>query len=243
VRRLLFAILIACCLAAVRPAPASAAELDLALVLAVDCSSSVNADEFALMMEGYAAAFRDEKVRAAIRTGPHHRIAVSLVQFSNTGWQRVAVDWQVLSDAESAEAFAKLLETTSRLVYGGATSLSGGIDYAGRLLARAALSAERRTIDVSGDGKNNQGRAVAAARDAAIAAGITINGLAIRNEEPDIEAYYADQVIGGDHAFVLTAHGYADFAAAIARKLLKEIEVPVASVDPPPKGIGAASFE
>jgi hypothetical protein len=242
VRRLLFAILIAC-FAAVRPGPAAAAELDLALVLAVDCSSSVNADEFALMMEGYAAAFRDEKVRAAIRTGPHRRIAVSLVQFSNTGWQRVAVDWQMLSDADSAEAFAKLLETTSRLVYGGATSLSGGIDYAARLLARAALSAERRTIDVSGDGKNNQGRAVAAARDAAIAAGITINGLAILNEEPDIEAYYADEMIGGDHAFVVTAHGYADFAAAIARKLLKEIEVPVASADPPTRRPSAASFE
>lgn len=227
-RRFLFAILLSC-LAALPAARAAAAELDLALVLAVDCSSSVNADEFALMMEGYAAAFRDAKVRAAIRTGPHRRIAVSLVQFSNTGWQRVAVDWAVLSGDDSAEAFAKLLETTSRLVYGGATSLSGGIDYSARLLARAALAAERRTIDVSGDGKNNQGRAVAAARDAAIAAGITVNGVAIVNEEPDIEAYYADQVIGGDHAFVITAQGYEDFAAAIARKLLKEIEVPVAS--------------
>lgn len=227
-RRILFAILLSC-LAAAPARLARAADVDLALVLAVDCSSSVTADEFALMMDGYAAAFRDAKVRAAIRTGPHRAIAVALVQFSNTGWQRVALDWDILSDADSAETFAKLLETTSRLVYGGATSLSGGIDYAARLLARAALAAERRTIDVSGDGRNNQGRAVAAARDAAVASGITINGLAILNEEPDIEAYYAESVIGGDHAFVMTARGYEDFAAAIARKLLKEIEVPVAS--------------
>ena len=227
-RRILLAIILSC-LAAAPVRPARAADLDLALVLAVDCSSSVTPDEFALMMDGYAAAFRDAKVRDAIRTGPHRAIAVALVQFSNTGWQRLAVDWEILSDEPSLETFAKLLETTSRLVYGGATSISGGIDYAARLLARAALGTERRTIDVSGDGKNNQGRSVAAARDAAVAGGITINGLAIVNEEPDIESYYADSVIGGDHAFVMTAQGYEDFAAAIARKLLKEIEVPVAS--------------
>ena len=213
---------------------APAAELDLDLVLAVDCSSSVTADEFALMMEGYAAAFRDARVREAIRTGPHKAIAVTLVQFSNTGWQRVALEWQVLKDDRSAEAFAQLLETTSRLVYGGATSISGGIDYAARLLARAPMSAERRTIDVSGDGRNNQGRAVTAARDAAVTADITVNGLAIVNDEPDIESYYRESVIGGEHAFVITAAGYEDFADAIRRKLQKEIEVPVAS---------AATFE
>ena len=230
-RRILFALFVWLLVAAPR---ADAAELDLALVLAVDCSSSVTGDEFALMMEGYAAAFRDARVRAAVRTGPHRAIAVTLVQFSNTGWQRVAAEWQILKDDRSMEAFAKLLETTSRLVYGGATSISGGIDYSARLLQRAPLAAERRTIDVSGDGRNNQGRAAPAAGDAAVAGGITINGLAIVNDEPDIADYYRDSVVGGDHAFVITAAGYEDFAAAIARKLQKEIEVPVAS---------AATFE
>lgn len=211
---------------------AAEAKLDLALVLAVDCSSSVTEDEFALMMDGYAAAFRDARVRAAIRTGPHRAIAVSLIEWSNTGWQRVAADWQVIGDSDSAESFAKELETTSRLVYGGATSISGGIDYAARLLDRAALASERRTIDVSGDGKNNEGRSVHAARDAAVARGITINGLAIVNDEPDIETYYRDAVIGGDHPFVMIANGYDDFAEAIVRKLQKEIEVPIASLAP-----------
>jgi hypothetical protein len=135
-----------------------------------------------------------------------------------------------VSDDDSAEALARELDTTSRLVYGGATSISGGIDYATRLLDRAVLAAERRTIDVSGDGKNNQGRAVTSARDAALARGITINGLAIINDEPDIEGYYRDNVIGGDHQFVMIANGYDDFAAAIVRKLQREIEVPVASL-------------
>jgi len=205
------------------------ARVDVNLVLAVDSSSSVDAEEFALQMEGIAHAFRDPELIAAIEAGTHHAIAVTLVEWSNATWQRENVGWTVIRDGASAQAFADQVENAPRLIYGGATSISGALRFALQRLAASAQPAERAVIDLSGDGSNNQGAPVAEARRAALAAGVTINGLTIINEEPDLEAYYRGEVIGGPGAFVLAAHDYEDFSQAILRKLLREIEaVPVA---------------
>jgi hypothetical protein len=235
VRRLVRTVLVAAgCYAAVAlcvasgPA-ASTDRVDLNLVLAVDSSSSVDGEEFALQMEGLAHAFRDPALIAAIEGGLHHTIAVCVIEWSSATWQRENIGWSVIHDAASARALADQLENAPRLLYGGATSISGGLRFALHELAGAIVPAERTVIDLSGDGASNQGEPVEDARQAVLAAGITINGLAVINEEPDLEQYYRTAVIGGPGAFALPARDYADFSQAILRKLLREIEaVPVA---------------
>jgi hypothetical protein len=228
-RRLLLALLVVAGFAG--PAGGAPERVDLKLVLAVDSSSSVDAEEFALQMEGIARAFRAPELVAAVEGGVHRAIAVTLVEWSNASWQRENVGWTVIRDAASAHAFAAEVETAPRLIYGGATSISGALRFALKQLAAGAMAADRAVIDVSGDGSHNQGAPVAEARRVALAAGVTINGLAIVNEEPDLEQYYRGEVIGGPGAFALAARDYEDFGRAILRKLLREIEaVPVASL-------------
>ena len=115
------------------------------------------------------------------------------------------------------------------------TSISGGIDYAKGVIARAPYEAPRRTIDVSGDGTNNSGRDVGLARDEALAKGVTINGLVILSDRPmawnpehtnppgGLAEYYRTNVIGGPGAFVLVAEDFNSFGQAIVKKLIAEI--------------------
>ena len=228
-RRLAVVLLLAASLAGAVPAQ----RVDLSLVLAIDSSSSVDSEEFALQMEGIAHAFRDPALIGAIETGVHQAIAVTLVEWSNAGWQRENIAWTVVRDGASARAFADLVEGAPRLIYGGATSISGALRFALKQFAQTPVAAERSVIDLSGDGSHNQGAPLAEARRAVLASGVTINGLAIINEEPDLEAYYRTEVIGGPGAFVMVARDYEDFARAILRKLLREIEaVPVAEWRP-----------
>jgi hypothetical protein len=203
---------------------AQAVAVDLALVLAVDGSSSVDDGEFRLQMQGYADAFRNPRVVQAATTGLQRRIAVTLVQWSNLHDQRQVVPWTVVGDAAGAMALADAIQAAPRAVPAGSTSISGAIDFSARLLRDAARhAATRRVIDVSGDGLNNMGRQPSAARDAAVAAGIAINGLAITTEVPALDIYYEDNVIGGPGAFALATDSFAKFPEAILKKLLREI--------------------
>ena len=133
------------------------------------------------------------------------------------------VDWMRVGDERTTEAFAAAVEQTPRQLFGGGTSISGAIDHAMTLFPKNPFRGGRRVIDVSGDGSNNRGRAVALARDEAVAAGVGINGLPILALEPDLDRYYQDFVIGGPGAFVMVAADYKDFVAAIRRKLLREL--------------------
>lgn len=205
------------------PAHGAAQQIDLELVLAVDSSSSVNYKEFDLQMRGLAEAFRHPAVRAAIASATPNGIVVSLVQWSGDGEQVQAVDWTEVRDAATADDLAQSIDATGRLVVGGATAIGSAISYATDLLRENAFQGTRRTIDVSGDGINNQGELAASARARAVAAGITVNGLAILNEQPDLGAYYLAGVVGGPRAFLLTADDYEDFARAIRLKLITEI--------------------
>lgn len=217
--------------------PAAAAplpEVDVALVLAVDSSSSVDRAEFALQMEGLTAAFRDPAVHAAIASGPRRAVAVTLLEWSDPHWQRVGIPWRILRSAEDAARLAEEIDTTPRLIDGGGTALGNALSVAVRLLQTAPVKAERKIIDISGDGAQNLGRALAPVRASALKAGITLNGLAIVNEEPDLEEYYRTVLIGGPDAFVLRAADYADFTEAIRQKLIRELTVPVARAPRPP---------
>src|SRR5262245_12871202 len=206
--------------------PASAqTSVDLQLVLAVDASGSVNQYRFDLQKQGYADAFRNARVLKAIRSGIAGAIAVTVVQWTGPDMQVQAVDWTIVGDRRSAEAFAAAVDDTPRQLFSGGTSISGAIDHAVKLLLATApnFPGARRTIDVSGDGANNRGRPAHLARDDAVRAGITINGLPILALEPGLDRYYFDNVIGGPGAFMVTAQTYEAFSDAVLKKLINEI--------------------
>jgi hypothetical protein len=210
-------------------APARAeTEVDLALVLAVDISYSMDPEEQALQREGFAQAFRSPLVHDAIRRGVLGRIAVTYMEWAGAADQKVVVPWSVLDDLESIMAFADKIASTP-LRRAQRTSLSGAIDFSVRLLDESGVDATRRVIDISGDGPNNQGRLVMPARDDAVARGITINGLPIMLRKPgyldipDLDVYFKECVIGGQGAFVLPIREREQFPQAIKTKILLEI--------------------
>jgi hypothetical protein len=206
----------------VAPAAAQPA-VDLALVLAVDASGSVDAFRFALQKRGYVAAFRHARVLEAIRSGPNQAIAATMVQWTGPALQVQVVGWTKIGAGETPGAFAAAIENAPRSLFGGGTSISSAIDYGSSLFRESPFRTIRRVIDVSGDGSNNRGRPANLARDEAVAAGIGINGLPILALEPDLDRYYYENVIGGPGAFVVAAQSYETFADAILKKLITEI--------------------
>jgi Protein of unknown function (DUF1194) len=209
--------------AGAQPAPPS--DVDLQLVLAVDTSGSVDQTRFDLQQDGYAAAFRDPQVLNAIRSGPAQAISVTMVQWTGPELQVQVVPWTRINDATSAAAFADAIIAAPRSLFGGGTSISGAIDYAMTLWRQSPYHGPRRVIDISGDGSNNRGRPASLARDDALRAGVSINGLPILALDPLLDRYYENNVIGGPRAFVIAAQSYATFAAAIRRKLIIEISM------------------
>ncbi len=206
------------------PAPPPAqTDVSVALVLAVDTSGSVSMGRFELQKQGYAAAFRNPQVLNAIRSLGTQSIAVTMFQWTGPLLHVVVADWALIKDAASANAFADSIAAAPRRLFGGGTSISGAIDYARVLLAQTPYRGVRRIVDISGDGSNNSGRPVTAARDEAVAAGVIINGLPILAVEPGLDRYYYDNVVGGPDAFMIPAANYDNFADAILKKLLNEI--------------------
>ena len=210
-------------------AQSAAAAVDMQLVLAVDASGSVNQERFELQKQGYVAAFRHRDVIAAILSGPAGAIAVTMMQWTGPSLQVHVVKWMRIADVASANAFADAIAAAPRQLFGGGTSISGAIDYGVARMGESPFKAERRVIDVSGDGSNNRGRPATFARDDAVRAGIGINGLPILALEPYLDRYYETNVIGGPGAFVIAAQSYETFADAIRKKLIVEI----AGVMPP----------
>jgi hypothetical protein len=211
-----------------RGAARAETEVDLALVIAVDISYSMDPDEQKLQREGFIGAFRSAEVQDAIAHGLTGRIAVTYMEWAGASDQRVVVPWTLIEDRDSALAFAGQLEKepTRRAAR---TSISGALDQGVRLLGASSVLASRRVIDVSGDGPNNQGRPVQAARADALAAGIIINGLPIMLKSagyfdiPDLDLYYRDCVIGGPGAFMVPARDREQFREAIRHKILMEV--------------------
>jgi hypothetical protein len=202
----------------------SAIAVDLALVLAVDCSSSVDEGDFRLQMDGIAAALRNPPLFDAIAAGRFKQIAVALLQWSSRKSQFVAIDWRVLKSQGDLEAVAREAERARRNWQPGGTGLAAAITFSIALLETLPLLATRRVIDVSGDGEDNDGGNAGEARDEALARGITINGLPILNGTQGLEAYYSAQVIGGADSFLMPTANLFSFRDAMTRKLLREVE-------------------
>jgi hypothetical protein len=210
--------------------PASAqTEVDLHLVLAVDVSGSVNPTRFELQKMGYVAAFQNRRLLSAIMSGRHQAIAVTMAQWSGPFLQAQVLPWTVIKDEASIKSVAAIVESAPRMMYGGGTSISGAIDYGVTLFPQSPFKGGRRVIDISGDGSNNRGRSVTAARDDAVKTDVTINGLPILAFEPFLDQYFKDYVIGGPGAFMIAAKSFETFAEAILMKMIVEI----AAVAPP----------
>jgi hypothetical protein len=220
-RRLFVTLLI--CLVGLCGSARAQQPVDVQLVLAIDSSSSVTMDEFYLQLEGYSAAFKHPDLLKAIQSGPQRAIAVCLFEWSGPHQKEINFAWRILSDEASVAAFAEELAVAPRLVIGGETAIGEAIDFAVKVFDSSPGTGGRRVIDISGDGVSNRGRDVSAARDDAVLAGITINGVAILNEEPGLDVYYKTFVVGGSGSFALAAHDYADFQDVIVKKLVREV--------------------
>ncbi len=208
------------------PGPkAQGGEVDLALILAIDCSFSVDRREFVLQMEGLGRAFMSDDVTSAIAQGKHKRIAVAVVQWSDDLNQMTVLPWTVIAGAGEAHAVGARLMAMPRQLAQGGTSISAALTFSQGLFS-AAPPAGRQVIDVSADGRNNSGPPVPPVRDALVAQGITINGLTILNEWPTLDTYFEANVAGGQDSFVVPAKDYEDYGEAILRKLLREITGP-----------------
>ncbi len=211
------------------PAAAETA-VDLELVLAVDTSRSIDGYEYSLQREGYAKALTHPEVIRAITSGLVRRIAVAYVEWSGQAEQATLVDWTAIDGPASAASFAKTLMGLPRR-YSDGTGLSAAIDFAAGQFDGNGFGGARRVIDVSGDGPNNRGRPTRAARDDAVAKGVTINGLAILNDRPSrppwpeeaVDAHYRNEVIGGPGAFMIVVDDFEAFAEGIRKKLILEI--------------------
>jgi hypothetical protein len=208
--------------------PAMPTEVDVALVLAVDISFSMDLEELALQRAGYVEALRSSEVHKAIANGATGRIAISFFEWAGVNIQHHLLPWTVIDSPESALAAAAEIEKqpTRR---GQRTSISGAIDFSVRQLDEAPFRALRKVMDISGDGPNNSGRVVTVARDEALRKGISINGLPIAIRKPgyldisELDIYYEDCVIGGQGAFVIPITEKAQFIQTIKTKLIMEI--------------------
>jgi hypothetical protein len=205
----------------------AALPVDLALVLAVDASRSIDADEAALQRKGYMAAISHPDFVNAIKMGgPNGRIALAYFEWAGQVQPESIVTWQVIDSQESASAFADMIHGSNDDSLRG-TSISSALIFATGLISAAPYQEERRVIDVSGDGPNNVGSPVKDARDSAVAAGIVINGLPLLvRPSPTykhVDRYYHDCVIGGPGAFVLPVYDIQEFETAVRRKLILEV--------------------
>jgi hypothetical protein len=202
----------------------SGVAVDLALVLAVDCSSSIDVADYRFQMKGIAAALRNPALIRAIGGGVNGQIALTLVHWSTRTAQTTVMPWRLLGLPVDVLAAARDVEAAERHWRPGGTGLAAALDFSAALFRELPISAARRVIDVSGDGEDNDDGNVPRSRDDAVAAGITVNGLPIINGSATLEPYYRGRVIGGPGAFVVPALNIMAFREAMARKLLREVQ-------------------
>lgn len=217
-------------MAAAPHARAQGEPVDVLLVLAVDVSRSVDEDEARLQREGYRTAVADPAVVEAIRGGMIGAVGLAYVEWAGAEYQKLVLPWQRIRSMVDAQSWSEKLAEAPRASLSW-TSISGAIDFSRKVMAEAPFEGTRKVIDVSGDGVNNSGGPVEAARDRAVADGITINGLPIVNDRPTfgrmppvpLDEYYRDSVVGGNGAFVIVAEDFNSFGQAVKRKLIREI--------------------
>ncbi|MBP0491394.1 DUF1194 domain-containing protein [Pararoseomonas indoligenes] len=212
-----------------RAASAAPEPVDVELILAVDVSRSIDAEEHETQMRGYAAAFRDPEVIRSIKGGGIGAISCTLFTWSDSDSQEDLVPWMRIGDEESAERFAAAIDAAPRRTWS-YTSISGAMEHSLQLYAQGRFEGTRRVLDISGDGMNNSGRRLETVRSRMLEEGIVTNGLAVLDRAPGpgngaaaLEDYYREEVIGGPGAFLVVAEGFDAFDRAVRRKIAREI--------------------
>lgn len=204
--------------------PAQAQSCRLALQLALDVSSSVDADEYRLQMLGNVAALRDPDVRAAFLAPGIGTVALSIFEWSGRWDQQQIAPWRMIESEDDLDAVIAMIEANSRSTNEAPTSLGHALSYAARQFLEGPQCAQR-TVDVSADGPNNDGFPASSAYVAYDWRGITVNALVVGGDrQPELTAYYLSDVIRGPGAFVEVASDYADYTRALRRKLLRELQ-------------------
>lgn len=217
--------------------PSQAAEhVDVLLVLAADVSRSITPEKFDLQRKGYAAAMADPQVLAALEAGPRHRVAVAFVEWSGDASQQIVVDWTMIASDADARSFGARIIGAPR-AFADRTAIGSALRFSAGVLARSPFEADRKVIDLSGDGVSNSGDNVVVSRDTVLAGGVSaINGVVILSEDTGpgylrehthppggLQEYYRANVIGGVGSFVLVAQDFESFGRSLVAKLLQEI--------------------
>jgi hypothetical protein len=198
-------------------------DVDLALILAFDGSASVTFESFGLIAGGTAAALRDPAVVGGLTGGALGASLCCLLLWSAPDTQELLVEWTRIASGADLEAFANEVQNVPRVIPAGTTAIGAALVVCEELLRLAPARATRRVIDIAGDGRNNQGIDPGPVRDRLVDAGVTINGLCVLHEEPDLLESYTRDVIGGVGAFALQCQDYAGFEVAMRQKLRQEI--------------------
>ena len=196
--------------------------VDLALIIALDGSASVGFDEFNLIAGGLSAGLRDPEVVAGLLGGARRSSYLALLLWSGAGSHEIMLDWTRVGSEAEANAFADAVGAIPRVVSAGETAIGEALLVCEQMLAALPVEAGRHVIDVAGDGRSNAGVPPEPVRDRLVAASVTINGLCVLHEEPDLLQSYTGEVIGGPEAFVVACADYAGFAEAMRRKLVRE---------------------
>jgi Protein of unknown function (DUF1194) len=198
-------------------------QVAIELVLALDASASMSREEFDLQISGLAAAFKDSAVLQAVEDLAPLGVAVSVTQWGGPGESRVVVPFTHITTPTESKAFGFVLSLHTQNFRAATTSIATAIESGVALLEANGFEGRRRVIDVSGDGKDNSGLDLDAMRDLALNSGVTVNGLAIESEQPELYEYYKQHVIIGADSFALRAVDFADFPRAMQEKLLREL--------------------
>jgi Protein of unknown function (DUF1194) len=204
--------------------------VDLQLVLAVDVSRSIDEVEAELQRRGYTEALTNQTVIDAILSGEHKRIALCYTEWAGTHYQAVVIDWTLIDSADAAHRFADKLAEAPRTSQSW-TAVGAALDFAARRFDSSGYASKRRVIDISGDGRTNDGPPAEMVRDTLVAQGIVINGLPVmmnrtnfgRPPEAGLDKYYEENVTGGPGSFVIVAASFDDFGRAVRSKLIREI--------------------
>lgn len=224
--------IVAALLSLLASTPVAALECRLALSLAIDVSASVDGKEHLLQREGIAKALEDPSIAAAVFATPGTTIALHIFEWSGRWNQKILVDWTVVETQEQLRALAAQVRAQRRSASEFPTSMGAALIYAHTQMRRAP-PCDAQTLDVSGDGRNNDGFGPDSAYRASDFGHITVNGLAIDGEDNSLTTYYLREVIQGPGAFVMSAHDYAAFGEAIRQKMEREIRPRSVAALPP----------
>ena len=204
--------------------------VDLQLVLAVDVSRSIDEVEAELQRRGYIEALTNDRVLDAILSGEHKRVAVCYTEWAGTHYQMVVIDWSLIDSAGAARRFADKLAEAPRTSQSW-TAVGAALAFAGQRFDNSGYWSKRHVIDISGDGRTNDGPPAELVRDKLVAQGIVINGLPVmmnrtnfgRPPDTGLDKYYEENVIGGPGSFMISAVNFDDFGRAVRTKLIREI--------------------